>query len=822
MPQAKGYDSQRNEIPEEKWGEALAKGELHFDEDARVKVTIGGKTGTVLASELPQVLARKDAAIVAPGAAAAQEAAAKKTAEQAKYRGVGQFIQTGIEGQLQGQTFGIFGAVAGQVAPDYAKELQARKETHPLWSAAHELQGAAGAAVAGSLVTGGAAAAPIAEATGAGRALGAIARGITAPARAIGAVGRGAEAATAGGLRALGVEGTSAAGRVASAALRTGAAGAGEGGALGLLHETTQAGLENRELNAERLLQAAKHGAIIGGVAGGVLGGTGAAGKEVLARVTGGKGFQESLTDFAEKRAFKSVTGNYQKAYDEISNAGANPDAINRVGRKMLDRGIPLTSEEAAVKALNEQVELAGGKMRAVAKEVDQQAPYFEMTEMVNAAKDIAAKYRQVEIGDYQRIAKQIERQVKPLEKAIDQGRLYRFEEAWNWRSELGKTIGWAKKAQDITLDAKKEFYGKADDALTKFVEQHGDDTVRTAWKSAKEDYHDFRVVKDAAERLSIAREKNRFHSPSDYASGALTFLGAMTGGVGAVASLAGGLAASQAHKVLRERGPGAIARLADMAAKVDMSLQSSVTAAVSGKRAPELLPRVEPVVVSEAAQPFLFTRGDKKPDAFEARMAELRAVTTNPQLMAKRLEPIAREVRPLHPELVTALMAATDRANQFLLSKLPQVLTRADASFTPSKETPRVPPAERTKWLRYVEGIDHPEAVVARIAHGEINREGLEALKATQPETWVGLRQMVMKEVATLGEALPYRRRILLSLAFEFTGDKSLEPGALGAIQASSTPMQPEQPPPAAQPGPSPKMADEMASPTDSLMGGM
>lgn len=823
MPQATAYDAQGNTIPEERLGDAIAKGEAHFEEGARVHVVIGGKSGTVRAEDLPSVLARKDAAVITPGAVQAREADAQRTEEQSKYRSVGQFLQTGIESQLQGQSFGIYGAIAGQVAPDYAKELQARRETHPLWSAANELEGAAGAAVAGTVLTGGAGAAPIAEATGAGRALGAIARGITAPARAIGAVGRGAEVATAAGLRGLGYEGATAGGRILAGGLQTAAAGAAEGGTLGALHEATQAGLENRELNAERLLQGATHGAIVGGVAGGVLGTAGAAGKEVLQAVSGGKGFQEAVSDFAEKRAFKAVTGNYQKAYNDLTNSGANPDAINRVGRKLLDRGVPLQSEEAALKALGEQVEVAGGKMRAIAQAVDKDSPYFDMGEMVNTAKDIAAKYRQVEIGDYQKIAARIEKQVKPLEKSIDEGRLYRFEEAWQWRSELGKTVGWAKKSQDIAADAQKEFYGKADEALTKWVDRYGDDVAKTAWKSAKEDYHDFLITKKAAENLQIAREKNRFTSPSDYATGALTFLGALTGGVGAIASAAGGLAVSQAHKVLRERGPGAIARLADAVANVDLSLQRSVTAAVNGKAAPELLPRVEPIVVSEAAKPFLFTKGaDKAPDHFEARMAEIKAVSADPKLLIERVAHATRDLGPLHPELVTALTAAVTRGNEFLLSKLPPVLTRAGSSLTPLAETPRVPPAERTKWMRYVEGVDSPKTVVARLAHGEINREGLEALKATQPETWAKLRTMVIQEVSARGEALPFRRRITLSLAFEFNGDKSLEPGALGAIQASSVPLGGEAEPAEPKPGPSPKMADSMAAPTDQMMGAM
>jgi len=810
MPQATPYDAQGNVIPEEKLSEELSKGNVHFAEEARVHVRIGNKTGTVAASEVPKILARKDAAILTPSAVQTQETDAAKAEAQKPYKSLGQFIGTGIESELQGQTFGLYGAIAGQVAPDYAAELKKRQEAHPLWAAANELKGAAGATLAASLV-GGPAGAEAVEAGGGAEALGTLARAITAPARTVGAIGRGAEGLTAAGLRGLGYEGTSTGGRIIAGGLQTGAAGAAEGGALGIMHEATQAGLENRELNAEKLLTAAKHGALIGGVAGGILGSGAQAGKEVLSAVSGGRGFQEVLADVAEKRAVKAVAGNYQKAYDELTNSGANPDAVNRVGRKLVDTGTPLTNVEQAVKHLDTQVERAGARMGEIAQHVDTQAPYFDMTEMVNTAKDIASKYRDVDIGDYQKIARQIEKQVEPLEKSIEQGRLYRFEEAWNWRSKLGSTIGWAKKAQDITLDAKKEFYGKADDALTRFVEQYTDDATKAAWLGAKEDYHDFRIVRDAAERLAEKRQVNRFNSPTDYGTGALGFLGALTHGVGAMGSALTGLAASQAHKVLRERGPGAIARLADTLSKVDIRMQSAVDAAVTGAptRLSEPVRREIPIVVSEAARPFLLQQVTA-PSRFEARVAELQAVTARPQLLATRMADATHDLGALHPELVTAMTQAVMRTNQFLLAKLPQPLSRRDTSLTPLQEALRIPKAEQDKWMRYADAADDPPSVVAKLETGNIDREGLEALQATRPNEWLQLRKMVVTTVAKKGEALPFTRRVLLSLAFDFAGDWSLLPQNLSTIQQSLAPGQPT--PPAVGPGNASRKAPEQA----------
>lgn len=799
MPQATAYDAQGNPIPEEKLGESLNSGNVHFEQGARVHVRIGDKLGTVDASEVPAILSRKDAALLTPSAVEAQEAAAQKAEQGKKYKTVGQFVKTGIEGELQGQTFGLYGALAGLVAPDYAAEIKARQEAHPLWSAANELKGAAGATLAASVLAG-PAGAEAAEASGGVRALGTIARTITAPARALGAVGRGAEGVTMAGLRGLGYTGATAPGRIGAGLIAGGATGAAEGGALGAMHEVTQAALENRELSAEKILAAAKHGAIIGGVAGGVLGGGGSAGREVLRAVSGGRSFSEVMSDVAEQRAVKAVTGNYQKAYNELTNDGANPDAINRVGRKLLDRGVPLSSEEAAIKALNEQLDQAGTRMRTVAQQVDKDSPYFDMSEMVNAAKDIAEKYRATDIADYKRIANKIERQVKPVEKGIEEGKLWRFEEAWDWRSKLGKTIKWSARAGDPVADAQRELYGKSDGALTNWVQQYATPEVKAAWMGAKEDYHDFLIMRNAAEKLSIARQKNRFNSPSDYGTGALGFLGALTGGIGAMGSALTGVASAQAHKVLRERGPAAIARVADTLAKVDGNLRTAMEGAITGK-AVAPLPQVPPaaITVSEAAKPFLLT---SSPDRFEARAAELQAVTQNPKLLMERVSKATTDLAPLHPDLVVALTQAVQRTNQFLLSKLPMPLSRRDVSLTPLQEPLRVPQFERDKFLRYADAVDHPESVVAKLTYGQIDREGIEALKATAPETWSQLRVMAVKMVAQQGKALPFNRRMLLSLAFDFNGDWSLLPQNLNAIQESFAPA-PEQgtpPPPSAK----------------------
>jgi hypothetical protein len=47
------------------------------------------------------------------------------------------------------------------------------------------------------------------------------------------------------------------------------------------------------------------------------------------------------------------------------------------------------------------------------------------------------------------------------------------------------------------------------------------------------------------------------------------------------------------------------------------------------------------------------------------------------------------------------------------------------------------------------------------------------------------------------MGEDLPYKQRVSLSLAFEFTADPSMQPGQIASIQGAHLPPEPEKPGP-------------------------
>jgi hypothetical protein len=130
----------------------------------------------------------------------------------------------------------------------------------------------------------------------------------------------------------------------------------------------------------------------------------------------------------------------------------------------------------------------------------------------------------------------------------------------------------------------------------------------------------------------------------------------------------------------------------------------------------------------------------------------------------------------------------------------MPPTLSRSGSSLTPELEKARYSVAQVKQFGRYARGALNPKAVIKDMGRGHLDREGLEAMQALHPETFNDLRKLVMTGVASRKEPLPYKQRILLSLAFDFKGDASMEPDFSRAIQEAhgANDAQQDQPAPA------------------------
>jgi hypothetical protein len=772
-----------------------ADGRVHMLDDA-------GRPTTVAREELAQA--------IGSGFTLETPESVEHRAVQKERGTLGQQALTAVESAASGATLGLSDAAAvAALGDDYRQAALERREVNPFAATAGNVVGTVAPLIASGgsslLARGGAA--------------------LGAPVRGAAALGSVADDATMAALKAFGYQGTSALGRAGARAAALGAAGATEGALYGIGQSVSEAALGGTEWTAEKALAAMETGALYGLGGGAAIGGLGSAlgsaGRSVVERMSGGKSFREAVKDFAEKRAFKAVTGNAKKFYDRATNFGAQPERLQRIGRKLLDNGVPLSGNiDEIARATTAKADEASSRLQAIAAQSEDVV--VDARAILSRLDEQKAKIDGVALGSYKKVGKKLESEIAPFRAAIEEGQELTFPQLWELRKNVDRTINWASAKRSPATDALRDMRATLDDALTTSLEnpvrrratgaandnafgEVANDVAAPSplageWRAAKEDYSDYALVRDAAADQAERIEKNRFYSPSDQGWGGLAMLSSVaTGNVGALGGMAMGAAVGAGHKLIRERGAGTIARLADAVASLEQRTNGAARV-LAGLDQAKRLPGRASASYGLAEQ-------------FEGVQTQLQQFATDPDKATTILAEQLHEVGTEQPELATAMGVRLVGDMQYLSSQLPPQVTRAGRSFTPQAEKPLVPAVQKPALVRKAKALANPQEVIAGLAAGKVDWDGVQALKDRRPELFQDLRLKVMEYSAERGDALPYHRRIMLSLAFDFTGDESLEPATFAAIQQSAAPQQ-QQPPPRGG-APSGEVAASMQTPS-------
>lgn len=338
------------------------------------------------------------------------------------------------------------------------------------------------------------------------------------------------------------------------------------------------------------------------------------------------------------------------------------------------------------------------------------------------------------------------------------------------------------------------------------------------AYNELSRKYASFNALEKVADKTVSAGAKNRTISPSDHGLGMMGFLGALiTGNVGALGAMGVGAAASIANKLVRERGNSLLASWARDASRVDTAVQAAANSMAGAKAVTRFgaddvgagagaLRRIgEKAKVATAATanntlpaaiPDEAPAGGKKVPRMEPtslqdrytktanRVREL-SVAENAQDHMSR---VVAESAPAHPELATALSGKMLQTYQYLGSKLPPSTAEVGTTLTPHAVKERVSPVAMRSFLSAADGALDPMGVIRSLAKGEPPaREAIDAMKVVYPKLFQQLRTQVADEVSQRQEELPYKRRVMLSMTFDFVGDSSLEPARLAGLQQAA-----------------------------------
>lgn len=834
MPQVVYKDG--SPVPPEKVASAIASGDAFTSgEKVTVRNQRTGEVGTIDPGEL--------AHSTHYSVLSDEEMAAE--ANHAKYGTLGQQAITGLEGAARGATAGLSDvALTGVLGNEYRKGAKARQTENPVAAAASEV----GGAIAPALLTGGASA----EAEGA--ALGA--EGIEGASEGAGLLSKAASLAPsnlisrAGGAVGRGVEGIigtgaeSMLGRMAQRAAAVGASGAVEGGLYGAGSAASQNALDGSPITAEKVLSGFGHGALFGGGLGLGLGAAEGAASSAIERIVGSDGLQASARKLADKSALDAV-GFQGSDYRRLAGRGNIEDKIADAGGELLNytfdsgplKGRKLFTGASKAEDFVDDLALAkqevGAKLGAIKQQAnDAMLANPELAPDVNAylgrvQSEVLEPLRASLSPTKQKMADKVFDELKGLESraAPDINGLVpaplTFNELDAFRRDL-RSVFQPPRPPGGGLPAPvpehAEYLEKAErmlaDDLDRSVQRHleasGLDT--SEYLRNKKTYGALADIEKVANKSAAQQLGNRSVSPSDYATGLGTAIGMMvSGNVGAM--LSGG-AATVAHKIIRERGRSVLAVMADSVAKMDGRIAGATQALAGLASAPQH-------VALELAPAMI--------DRFDETTKAVRAIRDDPTAAAAALAKPVEGIDSTHPQLAAQMQQTLMGDHQYLASKLPIVLSRSSTSLTPQLEKSRVPRSEKVKFMSIVQALENPGAVLDKVARGELPMVQINALKDRRPEIFNQMRLQAIKAFSSAKKPRSILERTRVSLAFGFSGDASLEPANLAAIQASNRmaptpPDKPATPAPEARPQTAhlnPKNAADMSTPSQTAIGG-
>lgn len=796
QPQA--YDANGQPIAPEVAADAVAKGQGFFQQGAKVYAkNAHGDLVTVDAADAGR-----------PGYKVLSQAELAAEQNRKQYgEGLGNVAKATAAGAARGLTLGASDAVATAIGgEDTRKALEGLRQANPIASVSGEVAGA----VAPLVLSGGTSAGAQAGGTlaRAGQLGSAAVRTLGAGNRAIAGVGGIVERGAARGLAALGADGATAGGRILATAAKMGARGAAEGALYGAATAANDAVLKGDDITAEKIVAGMGHGALFGGALGVGLGavarGTGELGAKLipkkealqqLAREQGLKGAGFKGSDFrklAGRATGDAADARIAATADDLMNTTLETGPLK--GQRVLQPGANVEETLARVSAAKEE---AGARLGGLKDEIS------EGMAAMGKSPDVGAFLARVKAEVTDPLLKSsvpgVRSQVRAVERELSilRGNYEAALQSAN-PEQMAMTF---RQLDDFRTDLRAVFQPKAppggglpppapkhaaalektERILSEQLKQDAGTFLATigenpnAYNEANRMFHSFRQLEQVGTKTANQSLGNRSISPSDHALGLASFLSASaTGNVGALGSMAIGGAGALANKLLRERGNSLVADMARRAAQTDSVIESAASALAGVGE------KIKTPTVATALE------GKNLAERYQQAAERVRELGT-PAIANTHMAALMPEVAAQYPDVGGAVSRKLLGIYQQLSAALPKSHVETGTTLTPLAVRERVSPFQMRKFLSTVAGTLEPERVIADLGRGVIDREAIEAMKVAHPQTFMQLRQKVADFVQERQDELPYKRRVMLSMAFDFVGDSSLSPERMAGLQQTA-----------------------------------
>lgn len=549
-------------------------------------------------------------------------------------------------------------------------------------------------------------------------------------------------------------------GRIGALAL-TGAVEAGVDNATRTVVGDLAAG--NVDITAERALEAAWDGAKWGGLVGGGLGAVAEGAQAAGRAVSDLAGKLPSVEDFASGRAFKAALGKTNvKGVRMAAERFGGPAAV---GKTLLDEGVVTAGaslEDIAERAgtLRQSI---GAQLGAAVKQADELAPPGSAVRPTGAGLRGALEdevLSKLSTGTFSESTEATVRsKFKRLFGRLDDDAPISFEEINGIRKELDDELAnWnsltaEKGPLKAYRDARRVIEDYYLDAAERAAESAGKPGFADGVRSLKRRFSHVALAEDLAQDAIASKLSNRFLSPSDYGMGAAAAV--VTGGT-SLGALASGAAASQANRIIRERGNQVVAatlyRLARGAVKQEQAIEGAVSNTVRSLS----LPAVAVTAAARGAVPSA--------EAMQRMVAQAQALQDPESPESHQLEAQTLQLASESPEFADAMKAAVMR-------KASMVVQRMGPSTDPADPLARQPmPVDRvtrSRNERFLRAVQNPSAALDRLASGQGSPEDLAVVRELTPQIHKRYVDGVMAQIVGGKQQLTMaqRQRLLFAL---------------------------------------------------------
>ena len=635
--------------------------------------------------------------------------------------------------------------------------------------------------------------------SGVGRVRGAasaVADVLGAPLNAISKAGTWAERG-AGAL--LGESAESLGARIAQKAAAKGFQGATEAALFGAANEIDESVLGDTKLSGEKLLVAAGHAALFGGVLGAAAGGIGELGHEVVGRMA------PMLEREAGENAIRAITP--RKAFTEKiegvagGRAALGDDILNKVGIEAGD----------TVKTIQPKIEEHFTRtIEDLTSHVDSVAN--AQIPLVDIVKALGAKATALDgVLGKEAAAATIRKQVDNIARiygALGEDGLLDYEKVMNTKVALGDLLK-QRRSLESTIEwnngkVTNEGLKTSGRTLEDVIMQHGEEVAKAqggTWAKVYQDKKDAvsraYLLRDIADDSVARMNTNAGHSLTDKIFGSAVAAAGLTHGpLGAAA----GWAAMNASTQIRTKGRSTTAVLLNKlaaiggveraASRFDREVDRGV-AAVFNPGA-----RVSPKVKDKAFETAA-TAG-KPGGSYAERVAAVASAVGNPEAHVEAARNAVSGIAAHAPGVANSFQSTAIRATTYLHSQIPQGHVNL-STLTPhvksdGSDVPHYAKADFNRKFDVVNG--GPVVVIDKLAKGTLTKGEVDAADHVYPEAMMELRQKIMAQLVDQKKALPVAKEAQLIQVLKLPRKGTiLDPKFVATVQAIGE-MQPAKPP--------------------------